>query len=1139
MRSNVVLLLCSDEGIENVKRASEFADNMLLEWELALDQMEKGKADVLPLLLSRVEGDVIRKFNAFGVDQFPDSYHAHPRSPRVRTVRETMKNVFHLQAVRVNDNVKVYIPEIMAVYEKFKESLSTKDETIPSATPDPQSITDTIRLTTSEDDILRHWLSPVTEAMDSERRLLESRHAEGTRQWLLEDVVNWAVDTEASRVMWLRGDAGVGKSIMAAVVASELLGRNRLGTTFFCRYNNNQRNTPRSLITTIAYGLSQWDVSLGRDLLTVQASNPNLLQEPNNVIFKSLILEPLLRLEKRLTHLKYCVIVVDALDECGAMGKRRPFLDVLTQDCGGLPKFVKVFVTGRPEPDIVEAFEVSGIPTRVLSTSHERNLSDGRICVTNRLKREAMIENPDDVEEIARIVVEKSDGLFLRIVLAVERLAEESKLKAINVEIVKDMVVNETRIYEDVFERLQKLDGGVGTSIVNVLTCAEEQLSGVAIAKLLNLDLDAVELALTCLTTVVHRFVSADGVRLVAFRHKTVADFLDESGRIERGKAHWEIGIACLRKHRNIAEFEEKVRAGVGEEVGYSAKHWVTHLMRAEILEDDIKSVKQLISEITEKKLLSWLEVLSLVGNLRIGVEAIPLCRQWLEQSAILSILPAISNSGTTSIASFKQTLPPSKPPLCKSTSVTHWDAYLSVLKGHSSSVISVMYSPDGKSIVSASDEGIIVWDSASFALEKKFTGVDITAMAFHPDGGSIAVASKERMEIRDIVSGSPIVSIECRGRGVVFSRCGSKIITGSEEGVVKVFDAKTGAFEKLLEGHREFVKAVGVSPDGRKVVTGCFGGEVRVWDLETGKCELVAKHGDKVMCGFCAGWGELSDAQKGQEEILYIEKPSVMFKGHAGSIASVVFSGDGGKLITCSMDTNVFVWDVDNGKIERVFEGHSFGVNDVSISPDGTRLVYTEIVLGGGLGDAKKRAWAFDEKRGEIFVMDSGSGKTIKMKGSHRSKMTFEGHENWVKAVGTSRDGTKAVSGSMDLSVRVWDVATGKCERVFEGHEKDVMAVMFSPSGAKIVSAGLDGTVRVWDVETGGMLSSIRQTAPAVGFMTESIVVLCGWGMECRFFQWESWVLKGTVNLQPPVPVTRDRRLSTDAKVVRFVSGG
>ena len=76
-----------------------------------------------------------------------------------------------------------------------------------------------------------------------------------------------------------------------------------------------------------------------------------------------------------------------------------------------------------------------------------------------------------------------------------------------------------------------------------------------------------------------------------------------------------------------------------------------------------------------------------------------------------------------------------------------------------------------------------------------------------------------------------------------------------------------------------------------------------------------------------------------------------------------------------------------------------------------------------------------------------------------------------WVRSVAWSADERRALSGSSDNTVRLWDVETGRCLRVLEGHSSGVVSVAWSADGRRALSGSNDNTVRLWDVETGRCL--------------------------------------------------------------------
>jgi small GTP-binding protein len=105
-------------------------------------------------------------------------------------------------------------------------------------------------------------------------------------------------------------------------------------------------------------------------------------------------------------------------------------------------------------------------------------------------------------------------------------------------------------------------------------------------------------------------------------------------------------------------------------------------------------------------------------------------------------------------------------------------------------------------------------------------------------------------------------------------------------------------------------------------------------------------------------------------------------------------------------------------------------------------------------------------------------------------------GHTASVRSVVFSPDGTRALSGSDDNTVRVWDVDTGQCQRVLEGHSSAVYSVAFSPDGRLALTGSEDNTARLWDVDTGRcrrVLEGHSDAVMSVGFSLDGRLALSG----------------------------------------------
>ena len=293
-----------------------------------------------------------------------------------------------------------------------------------------------------------------------------------------------------------------------------------------------------------------------------------------------------------------------------------------------------------------------------------------------------------------------------------------------------------------------------------------------------------------------------------------------------------------------------------------------------------------------------------------------------------------------------------------------------------------------------------------------------VGSIAFSPDGKKIVSGSNDRtICIWDAQTGTPIGEL-LRGHtnsvsSVSFSPDGTKIVSGSNDNTIRIWDAQTGAqIGEPLTGHTDSVSSVSFSPDGAKIASGSSDSTIRIWDAQTGTPigEPLTGHKDPVNC--------------------------------------VSFSPGGTKIASGSWDKTIRIWDVQTGaQIGEPLTGHAFWVNCVSFSPDGTKIA-------SGSGDRTIRIW------------DAQTGKQI--------GEPIIGHEAPVNSVSFSPDGKKIVSGSADRTIRIWDVKTGlQIGEPLTGHELGVCSVSFSPNGKKIVSSGLDKTVRLWNVGTSEPINS------------------------------------------------------------------
>ena len=196
----------------------------------------------------------------------------------------------------------------------------------------------------------------------------------------------------------------------------------------------------------------------------------------------------------------------------------------------------------------------------------------------------------------------------------------------------------------------------------------------------------------------------------------------------------------------------------------------------------------------------------------------------------------------------------------------------------------------------------------------------------------------------------------------------------------------------------------------------------------------------------------------------------------HWKTVNSVAFNHDGTKIVSCSGDKNIKIWNVESGECILTIEGHSSYVNSVAFNNDGTKIVSCS-------SDKSIKIW------------NAQSGECVNTFANNFFGLG-NAHSDDVLSVAFNNDGTKIVSGSSDKNIKIWNVESGECLKTLEGHSSYVYAVAFNNDGTKIVSCSGDKSIKIWNVQSGECINTLeghRFSVKSVAFNHDGTTIVSG----------------------------------------------
>jgi hypothetical protein len=480
---------------------------------------------------------------------------------------------------------------------------------------------------------------------------------------------------QTARVFWLNGpgSAGTGKSTIAYTVARDLDKHQKLGASFFCSRDNADCSNPKLILPTIAYQLGQFYAPLQEELSAVLKADPEVAYSVVSCQLERLLVKPLRAMKGQMP---FCVVVIDALDECQDGGATSMILSSLAQYITALSP-LKFLITSRPEAQIIEGFKLErlNLSTQRCILHHvEKKVveTDLLLYLHSSLQKTKRMYSLDvtwpSVTDI-QALVHLSSGLFIFAATAARFIQDRhhsdpqgqlaqllGALTAKNSSSHEILDQLYQQVLENAFPNIADRFASRLKLVLGSVALLYDPLSPSDLEHLLCMPIQLNDTLQQLQSVLVLPHNNNEAMHLI---HPSFHDFLIDPRRCSNVKfqvtpelQHSFLAKACLsamkllkrnicnieqpwKLHNEVNNLPQSIHQSIPQFLQYACHHWSQHLVHG-LLSDELLSM---LDKFCHNYLLYWVEVCCLTGNLRGALTASKAVHQLLVVCLFLSVL--------------------------------------------------------------------------------------------------------------------------------------------------------------------------------------------------------------------------------------------------------------------------------------------------------------------------------------------------------------------------------------------------------------------------------------------------------------------------------------------------------------------
>ena len=400
--------------------------------------------------------------------------------------------------------------------------------------------------------------------------------------------------------------------------------------------------------------------------------------------------------------------------------------------------------------------------------------------------------------------------------------------------------------------------------------------------------------------------------------------------------------------------------------------------------------------------------------------------------------------------------------------------------------------SADGRLLaVTGKKPGVRIWSALSGELLQTLPAdVQTWSLNFSPDLRHLTAAARGKVLVWDLTSNTAPVELP-HTLGVwsaKFSPDGRYVVTAGSDRGVRLWDGTSFQLQRLLRGHADEAWCTAFAPDGQTLASGGKDTTVLLWSLSPAKADQPLPHGR---------WSRPLFSPDGERVVTSVrandQDHSTVWETAGRSVVAVLtnslilgFSPDGTCLLRRAQNQPALEWvSLQRQSIERTVElsgardawpfefvgfSHDYQAG-FGIGADGAILVFDTAsgntlgrltgprppIYSAVLGPGARWLAVSIDRENPVRLFEVASGREI----------SLSGHRDYVSGLAFSPDGSLLASGSVDATIKLWEIPAGRELATLRGHVEEATDVAFSPDGKTLASLGTQHSIKFWNVAT------------------------------------------------------------------------